>query len=768
MINGQLISVDIPRVSVGQMLKANVDWYVANNDGFLWKTFLVATSYQLWPNNPYGKVLDEAVQLGGDGGNNRSYDLAAMPNNDSYVSFYLFGTSYSTQGWDWNAFRAWMDWGYGLPDGMVHLASFYGSATPADPPVPQSQFRNLEIYQYPTSIKVGQTARLEIKFEYEGPALSKLLHASIGSSGWAGFDEVLTSDLWVQIPECKIWTQLYVGIDVQITTALNPANSPYSFYCKFNGAFPTIISPTLVNVLMIGTDIPASAWRNVQIASYTAHVDQGGTCQVRVTCEYQGPACAENLHASIGQMLLGIFDEIEWKDQLFFMPEARSWSSVTMDIAVPVTSAIDPTHSPYCLYAKIGGTSSPTLVNVIAVNGGLPAPDPEFRNLLVKSWTPSTVKVGGTVHIIVGWDYRGPALTKTLHTALGSAGWAGFDEVLTSDIAVQISKADDWTALTFGVDIVITTAIDPSKSPYSIYAKFDGIFPTITSPTQQDVLIIQGNNPQFRNLVIKTITSPVSVGNTCWIETTFEYMGPATSKQLYAAIGMKGLFGFDEVLNATQDLTLPTCANWTPQTGKVPIFINQNSIDASKSPYDVYAKLLSPELISPVKMGAVNIVATPGSSEITGQVVDIQPTTIKTGSPLELNIQIQAFDDNAWQQVNGWWTRVTVTLGTLTGKTETFHLGREAGDIVKVLLGLMGKTTLTGKAVLEGCPGGAIVNPISPEPPTTGWYKLGEKAITITPSGGTTPPPASGSSWGLAAVAGIAILAMASGNKAKK
>jgi len=48
----------------------------------------------------------------------------------------------------------------------------------------------------------------------------------------------------------------------------------------------------------------------------------------------------------------------------------------------------------------------------------------------------------------------------------------------------------------------------------------------------------------------------------------------------------------------------------------------------------------------------------------------------------------------------------------------------------------------------------------------TGWNKVGEKAITITPSG-TTPQP-SGSSWGLAVVAEIAILSLANGRRKSK
>lgn len=658
-----------------------------------------------------------------------------------------------------------------VTDGKTYTFNYAtGQLESGSTPPPSSEFRNLSIYSYTNPVKVGHTCQVQVAFEYQGPALSKLLHSAIGSSGWAGFDEILTGEVFVQLPNTPVWQQYYTTVNVAITSAINPANSPYSIYAKFNGVFPTIISPTLVNILTVQSEItiPDAAWRNVRIVSYDAQVDIGVNCNVRVTCEYQGPERAESLHAAIGSSGWAGFDEILSKDQIFFMPESQTWRSVTMDIAIPVTQAINPANSPYSLYAKIGGVISPTLQNVIVINGGNPVIESEFRNLIVTSWT-TPVESGQNCRIAVSWEYRGPALSKALYAAIGVAGWAGFDEVLDNSKMISIPKADDWTSLTAYVDINITTVLDPAKSPYSCYAKFNGAFPEIISPTQQDVIQVEGSNPQFRNLVVKTVTSPVSVGNTCWIETSFEYLGPATSKQLYAAIGIKGIFGFDEVLNAVQYLNLPACQSWTPQTGKVPIFINE-SIDPAKSAYDVYAKIVSPELIASPKMGAVIVVATPGSGEITGQIVDVQPTTIKTGSPLELNVQIQAFDDNSWQQINGWWTRITVTLGTLTGNVETIHLGRDATDTLKVLLGVMGKVPLTGKVVLEGCPGDTFeINPLSPTPPTTGWYKLGEKTITITPSGGTTPPPSSSSSWGLAAVAGIAILAMASGSgKSKK
>lgn len=636
----------------------------------------------------------------------------------------------------------------------------------ADNP-PQPEYRNLNIYSYTNPVKSGQICEVTVEFEYQGPAQSKLLHAAVGNSGWAGFDEILTGQVYVQIPNSPSWTRYWATVNISVTTAIDPNKSPYDLYAKFNGTFPTIISPTLSNVLTVQNTvtIPDPAWRNIKVASYTPQVEVGGVCNIRVTCEYRGPVRAETLHVAIGASGWAGFDEILAKDQLFYMPESLTWQLVTMDIAVPITQAIDPTKSPYSIYAKIGGTISPTLQNVIVVNGGNPVIEAEFRNLLVTSWT-TPVKAGQNCRITVSWEYRGPAMSKALYAAIGAAGWTGFDEILSNSKMISIPKSDDWATLTAYVDIAVTTALDPGGSPYSCYAKFNGAFPEIISPTQQEVIQVEGSNPQFRNLVVKTVTSPVSTGSTCWIETSFEYQGPAASKQLYAAIGIKGIFGFDEVLNAVQDISLPACPNWTARTGKIPIFINE-SIDPAKSPYDVYAKIVNPELISSVKMGAVVIVGTPGTQEITGQIVDVQPTTIKTGSPLELNVQLQAFNDNAWQQINGWWTRTTITLGTLSGNVETIHLGRDATDTIKVLLGVMGKTALTGKALLEGCPGDAIENPLSPTPPTTGWYKVAEKSITIAPSE-TEPPTSSSSSWGLAAVAGIAILAMASeGGKSK-
>jgi hypothetical protein len=109
-------------------------------------------------------------------------------------------------------------------------------------------------------------------------------------------------------------------------------------------------------------------------------------------------------------------------------------------------------------------------------------------------------------------------------------------------------------------------------------------------------------------------------------------------------------------------------------------------------------------------------------------------------------------------------------LGNLSGKVETVHLGRDATDTIQILLGVMGQKTLSGKVVMEGCPGDTIENPLSPTPPTSAWFKVDEKAITVMPSGTNPPPSGEGmSGLAIAAIAGIGLLALSSsGGSGKK
>ena len=74
------------------------------------------------------------------------------------------------------------------------------------------------------------------------------------------------------------------------------------------------------------------------------------------------------------------------------------------------------------------------------------------------------------------------------------------------------------------------------------------------------------------------------------INTGLDYRGKGQKVTLYGAIGTKGIFGFDEVINAEVDMTLPdSTTDFTPVTAYVDIPITADI--APKPDYDIYCKI---------------------------------------------------------------------------------------------------------------------------------------------------------------------------------
>jgi len=506
-------------------------------------------------------------------------------------------------------------------------------------PPPDPEFRNLQIYDWTNSVKVGNNCKLYISFEYRGPAITQQLHAAIGKDiGY--FDETLANEITLQLSNTPNWLKYYTSITIPLTSAISPG--AYDLYCKLNGLIPTIISPYLYDAVTVESGYPSAAWRNVKILDHSTQVQYGQSVVLKVQYQYQGPGGQAVLYGAVGNVIAGIFDEVISEDVTITMPPAVSWVTREAQILIPVANG---TISPgiYDAYAKVQNSISPYLNNVIE----------------------------------------------------------------------------------------------------------------IMSPAA----------PEVRSLAVTSATSPVKIGSTCWIDFRFEYKGPTASLAVYAAIGIKGI-RFDEVIAQQGTIEVPAATSWITRTGLLPIYVNQ-AIDPANSPYDVYIKILDPLVISPPKMGAIVITDDPASQDITGRIIKVEPSSIKAGSPLEMLVKYQAFDDKALDQVNGWWTRVTVTLGGLTGWKEMVHMGRDANNVERILLGVMPSKTLTGKVRLEGTSGDMIENPLGPTPPATGWYLLEEKTITVSPGGTTTPEDNSGALGWLAA-AGLGLLALAGSGSGKK
>jgi hypothetical protein len=109
-----------------------------------------------------------------------------------------------------------------------------------------------------------------------------------------------------------------------------------------------------------------------------------------------------------------------------------------------------------------------------------PYPSAEVRNVAIVSY-PAQLKMGDTCNVKIRFEYQGPDQTRTLYAAIGNYGWAGFDEILSGSKAVRLSAKSSWTTYEDTVPIVITQAVDPAHSPYSLYAKVDGAVSSVLS-----------------------------------------------------------------------------------------------------------------------------------------------------------------------------------------------------------------------------------------------------------------------------------------------
>lgn len=167
----------------------------------------------------------------------------------------------------------------------------------------------------------------------------------------------------------------------------------------------------------------------------------------------------------------------------------------------------------------------------------------------------------------------------------------------------------------------------------------------------------------FRNLQIYSYTTPVTLGDWCIITVSFEYQGSAAEEELYAAIGNKGFWGFDEVLHASYMRSIPASPSWTKYYASVLIKITE-SIDPYDSPYDVYAKIGG--LISPIVHNVIYVEEIiPTEKEILE--IDITPAEggYVTTSPVSIDGISTWYDGTTGQFYYG--TNVQVTAYPYAG-----------------------------------------------------------------------------------------------------
>jgi hypothetical protein len=244
-----------------------------------------------------------------------------------------------------------------------------------------------------------------------------------------------------------------------------------------------------------------------------------------------------------------------------------------------------------------------TFETTFVVAGEAPQQDELFNDFSIVSYsknggtsvTPSDVlelDVGDRCRVNVSFSHQGPAVSGKFHAAIWHKGLLDpHDEILAKEQSFSVPQSTDWKAYEASIDIIITSAISPG-SDYGLYCKIIGISGSdLFTQFLEDVITITGvGEGQVSKLEITDYDTPVAVGDKCNIKVRFTYQGPEISRNLYAAIGNYGTFGFDEVVKGSKTINIPESPVPTEYEGTVAISIT-SAINPTGSPYDIYAKI---------------------------------------------------------------------------------------------------------------------------------------------------------------------------------
>ena len=243
---------------------------------------------------------------------------------------------------------------------------------------------------------------------------------------------------------------------------------------------------------MVAGEAPPAGFRNLSILSYgknsgtpvtkpgVLELEVGDICRVNFSFEHRGDAESGRLYAAIGNYGAAGFDEIIANDKSISVPSSTDWETIEKYVDIPITTAISP-GSGYDLYGKIvdipgADIFSSYLEDVITITG-VPVKG-EFRNFGITGWTPdpAVLSIGDSLTITHHFEYKGPRYTTAdIHSAIGTRGWAGFDEILAKSVSHGTFGPDeDWMGYDVEVTIPITTAISPGVD-YDLYSKLTDI-----------------------------------------------------------------------------------------------------------------------------------------------------------------------------------------------------------------------------------------------------------------------------------------------------
>jgi len=132
------------------------------------------------------------------------------------------------------------------PEDPVMVDSYSGVLCDVIVAVPEAEFRDFGITSYDTvvagekiELAYGDTLKVNVSFDYRGPAEPATLYGAIGNSGFPGdelidegsFLKRLTGEQAFNLPQSLEFTPVAASVDIPITTEISPYTN-YDLYVK--------------------------------------------------------------------------------------------------------------------------------------------------------------------------------------------------------------------------------------------------------------------------------------------------------------------------------------------------------------------------------------------------------------------------------------------------------------------------------------------------------------------------------------------------------
>jgi len=183
-------------------------------------------------------------------------------------------------------------------------------------------------------------------------------------------------------------------------------------------------------------------------------VDPGATVSWKAVGQYRGMGQTGTMTILMGT---GVAPAFVTKFTLPAVPvtfnESPDWQPFTFRNNFSIPMGVERGQS-YNIRAKLESLTDPaqetdTDWGVIVITKGAEPPPreelppAEFENLTVVKYTKKPWQ-GGECAVTVGYDYRGPALSKTLYAAIGKVTLGIFDEIYDSSVGINIAEAASW------------------------------------------------------------------------------------------------------------------------------------------------------------------------------------------------------------------------------------------------------------------------------------------------------------------------------------